>query len=182
MLYVVIIAVIGVLAFPFYADYQNPNWDAGSIFAFVCILVSVVGVSLLYITNDEFDEFEEQVISTSITEKKKLIFPLDMSAQKSGKYFIISRKDGAYHLYVKTETGFEQTEYDIDATDLKQCNEKYPEACVVETVMTTVHQYIPRYKKFLYYGVVFLCSANKPEETEEITTYTLYVPQNTIVQ
>lgn len=126
--------------------------------------------------------FEKKVVSTTKKETKKLIYPLDMSAQKPHKYFIIPRKDGAYHLYVKTKTGFEQTKYGVDETKLKRCNEQYPEACVVKTVTTTVYQFTPRYKKFLYYGIVFLCSANQPEEIKEKTTYTLYVPQNTIVQ
>ena len=126
--------------------------------------------------------FEKKVVSTTKKETKKLIYPLDMSVRKPHKYFIIPRKDGAYHLYVKTKTGFEQTKYGVDETKLKRCNEQYPEACVVKTVTTTVYQFTPGYKKFLYYGIVFLCSANQSEETKEKTTYTLYVPQNTIVQ
>ncbi len=180
MLYVVIIAFIGVFAFPISISYRE--WDVGADFALICLFIAAVGSSILYLSNCGCDRFERKVVSTSTKETKKLIYPLDMSARKPHKYFIIPRKDDAYHLYVKTKTGFEQTEYDIDETKLKQCNEQYFKACVVKTVTTTVYQFTPRYKKFLYYGIVFLCSANKPEEIEEKTTYTLYVPQNTIVQ
>lgn len=181
MLYIVIFALVGVLAYPLCADCQNHNWDVLSIFTLVCFGIVVVGGFLLYSINEDFDVFEEKITSSK-KEMKRLIYPLDMSAPKPGKYFIIPRKNGAYRLYVQTETGFEQTEYDIDETELKQCNEKYPEPCVVETVTTTAYEYTPRYKKFLYYGVVFLSTTNKPDETEEKVEYTLYVPQNTIIQ
>lgn len=180
MLYVVITAVIGMVAAFLFGIVQD--WDTGAGYLLICLLIAVVGSLILAFLDDACDMFEKKVVSTTKKETEQLIYPLDMSARKPHKYFIIPRKDDAYHLYVKTKTGFEQTEYDIDETKLKQCNEQYPKACVVKTVTTTVYQFTPRYKKFLYYGIVFLCSANKPEEIEEKTTYTLYVPQNTIVQ
>lgn len=174
MLYITIVACLLLLC----TD-ENSIWFyvffAISILCFLCFL------ALCFLTDDNI-MFEKHKEFGWTQEKIKLIYSLDMSMQKPSKYFIIPQKDDAYHLYVKTETGFEQTEYDIDETKLKQCNEQYPKACVVKTVTTTVYQFTPRYKKFLYYGIVFLCSANKPEEIEEKTTYTLYVPQNTIIQ
>lgn len=121
MLYIVIIAFIGVFAFPISISYRE--WDVGADFALICLFIAAVGSSILYLSNCGCDRFERKVVSTSTKETKKLIYPLDMSARKPHKYFIIPRKDDAYHLYVKTKTGFEQTEYDIDETKLKQCNE-----------------------------------------------------------
>lgn len=180
MLYVLIIASIGIVSGFLFGIVQD--WDTGAGFLLICLLVVGVGSLILSFLDDACDKFERKVVSTSTKETKKLIYPLNMSARKPNKYFIIPRKDDAYHLYIKTETGFEQAEYDIDETELKQCNEKYPEPCVIETVTTTAYEYTPRYKKFLYYGVVFLGTANKPDETEEKVEYTLYVPQNTIIQ
>lgn len=180
MLYIVIIAFIGTVAGFLFSIVQD--WENNAGFLIVCFLITTVGSLIIAFFDDVCDMFEKKVVSTTKKETKKLIYPLDMSAQKPHKYFIIPRKDNAYHLYVKTKTGFEQTKYDIDETKLKQCNEQYPEACVVKMVTTTTYQIVPRYKKFLYYGIVFLCSANQPEETKEKTTYTLYVPQNTIIQ
>ena len=176
MLYVVIIVFIGIFVSIFFCTWQN--WGIATL---VCFGTVVAGGLLLSLINDVFSAYEEKIICSK-KESKSLIYPLDMSAPKPGKYFIIPRKNGTYRLYVQTETGFEQTEYDIDETELKQCNEKYPEPCVVETVTTTAYEYTPRYKKILYYGVVFLGTANKPDETEEKVEYTLYVPQNTIIQ
>lgn len=177
MLYVTIVACLLLLC----TD-ENSIWFyvffAISILCFLCFL------ALCFLTDDNI-MFEKHKEFGWTQEKIKLIYSLDMSMQKPSKYFIIPQKDDAYHLYVKTETGFERTEYDIEKIELKQCNEKYPNACVVETVETAVYQFTPRYKKFLYYGVVFYESANKYKHTRRIekkTTYTLYVPQNTIVQ
>lgn len=179
MLYIVIIAFIGMFVSISCADWHS--LDAWGIAELVCFLTAIVGCFVLYLTTEDSNIFEEKITSSK-KETKSLIYPLDMSAPKPSKYFIIPRKNGAYRLYVQTETGFEQTEYDIDKTELKQCNEKHPEPCVVETVITTTYEYTPRYKKFLYYGAVFLSTTKKPENTEEETVYMLYVPQNTIIQ
>lgn len=82
MLYVVIIAFIGIFVSIFFCTWQN--WGIATL---VCFGIVVVGGFLLYSINEDFDVFEEKITSSK-KEMKRLIYPLDMSAPKPGKYFV----------------------------------------------------------------------------------------------
>ena len=174
MFYVIIISAISAIALTY-------QWQDNMVPAFVCSLIFFVNTVFFLITNESVDAFENKIVSTSKKETKQLIFPLNIFDRTQIEYFIISiNNNGAYRFYMQTETGYAKKSFFVDRVE--PCNEEHPDACIVKTVTITIYQQVPKYKKFLYYRVVFFALVNKPKETKEEITHTLYVPQNTIIQ
>lgn len=67
MLYVVITAVIGMVAAFLFGIVQD--WDTGAGYLLICLLIAVVGSLILAFLDDACDMFEKKVVST--TKKKR---------------------------------------------------------------------------------------------------------------
>lgn len=154
----------------------------------ICFLISSIVsgfllTGLVILIDCSSEAFEVKTISVEKKEmSRKQIFSLDMISKFTNQFFILSKEDGAYNLYVKNKTGFEKANFSIVNTELKQCDKENSVPCVVETLTTTTKKYIPKYKKFLYYGIAFSGNPNRPEWSENKTTYTLYLPENAVIQ
>lgn len=96
--------------------------------------------------------------------------------------FVIEKKDFFYYSYVRTEMGYMKSSFPIHQTKLKNCNGEFTEPCVVIAQMIETHKPICKYKKALYNGILFFYSPNQPETTQFATTYTLYIPKDSIVE
>lgn len=183
MLYITIVSLITSFI-TFFTDIWKYNMPYHSGICRLSPIIFVLSFFIYLCFNENSDDnFEIKTISVKKEEKsKRQIFPLDMTAETPNKFFIIPQKDEAYHLYVKNDTGFEKVKFSTQNTTLKQCDKENPMACVVETLTTTTKKKVPKYKKFLYHGIVFWGSTDYLEYTEEETTYTLYLPENAVIQ